>query len=155
MEEARAFKKIIEENNLSQEALAKTLGRSRPSLANSLRLLQLDKEVQKLVEEKKISFAQAREILRFKSPKEQREIAWACLKKSLTVKKISLKAKKKKTTLPLPFWAKKILSQLEKEFSHRIKLNYFRGKGSLVFSFKNEAELKDLLNKLWDNSTLS
>ena len=151
IEEARTFKKIMEGNNLSQKDLAKTLGRSRPSLANSLRLLQLDKEVQKLVEAKKISFAQAREILRFKSFKEQREIAQACLKKSLTVKKISLKAEGKRIKTTLPFWTKNALSHLEKEFSNRIKLNYSQGgKGSLIFSFKNETEFKNLLNKLWD-----
>ena len=96
MEKARAFKKIIDEENVSQEALAVSLGQSRSSLTNFLRLLQLDGEVQELVEAKKISFAQAREILSFKSPKKQREIAKACLKKNLTVRDISLKAKGKK-----------------------------------------------------------
>lgn len=149
IEKARAFKKIIEEKNISQEALAESLGQSRSSLTNFLRLLQLDKEVQKLVEEKRISFAQARELLRFKSSKEQREMAKACLKKSLTVKNINLKASKKTIEEALPFWAKKALSHLERQFSKRLKLDYSKGKGRLVFSFQNETELKDLLDRLW------
>ena len=149
IEEARAFKKIMDEKNLNQEALAKNLGRSRSSLANSLRLLHLDKEVQELVEAKKISFAQARELLRFKSPKEQREMAKKCLQQSLTVKNIGLKAGEKRAKGILPFWAKKALSHLEREFSQRLNLSYSKGKGRLVFSFQNEKELKELLDKLW------
>ncbi len=150
IEEAKAFKKIMRESGLSQEALAKSLGRSRSSLANFLRLLQLDGEVQKLVEAKKISFAQARELLRFKSPGEQRKMAQRCLKRSWTVKRLGLKAGKKRAGGSAPFWARKALSHLEKEFSKKIKLEYSKGKGRLVFAFQSEAELKALLGKLWD-----
>ena len=135
MEKARAFKKIIDEKRISQEALAASLGQARSSLANFLRLLQLDKEVQKLVETKKISFAQARELLRFKSPREQREMAKTCLKKSLTVKNISLRVSKKNTEKNLPFWARRALSHLEKQFSKKLRLDYSEGKGRLVFFF--------------------
>lgn len=150
IEKARAFKKIMEEENISQATLAASLGQSRSSLANFLRLLHLDKEVQKLVEARQISFAQARELLRFKSPKEQREMAKACLKKSLTVKNISSKADKKSAKDDIPFWAKRALSHLEKQFSQKLGLNYSKGKGRLVFSFQNETELKALLDKLWN-----
>ena len=149
IETAKAFKKIMDENHFSQEVLAKKLGLARPSLTNSLRLLQLDQEVQQLVEDKKISFAQARELLRFKSPKEQREMARRAIKKSLTVKNLSSKAAKKHSEKHLPFWAKKALSHLEKRFSQKLNLNYSKGKGRLTFSFRSEAELKNLLNQLW------
>ena len=149
IEEAKAFKKIMDENHFSQEVLAKKLGLARPSLTNSLRLLQLDQEVQQLVENKKISFAQARELLRFKSPKEQREMAQRAINKSLTVKNLSSKAAKKYKEKHLPFWAKKALSHLEKRFSQKLNLNYSKGKGRLTFSFRSEAELKNILNQLW------
>ena len=148
IEEARAFKKIIEEKGFSQDLLSKTLGRSRPSVANTLRLLQLDKEVQKLVESKNISFAQARELLRFKSAKEQRKMAQACIRKSLTVRKLHLRANKKSEKKAPPFWLKKVLSQLEKNFSKKARLDYNKGKGRLVFSFQSEKDLQKLLDKL-------
>ncbi len=150
IEKAQAFNKIMKEENISQEALASSLGQSRSSLANFLRLLQLDKEVQKLVSDKKISFAQARELLRFKSPKTQRNMAKACLKQALTVQSLSLKAEGKKVRKTLPFWAKKALSHLERQFSKRLRLDYSKGKGRLVFSFQSDTELKNLLNKLWN-----
>lgn len=145
IEEARAFQKIMRESRFTQEDLAKSLGRSRPSVANSLRLLQLDKEVQKLLEGKQISFAQARELLRFKSPLVQRKMAKKCLK-GLTVRKLSSKPE---ASAPPPFWAKQALSHLQREFSQKPKLKYCKGRGSLSLSFKNDTELKNILNRLW------
>ena len=107
LEEARAFQKIIKEEGFTQESLAQTLGRSRPSIANTLRLLNLEPNVQSLVESKALSFAQARELLRFNSAKEQIKMAKACIKKSLTVKGLGLKANKKKKNLQ-PFWLKSV-----------------------------------------------
>lgn len=150
IETARAFKEIIDKNNLSQEALAKSLGLARSSVANTLRLLQLDKEVQALLEEKKLSFAQARELLRFKSPKEQRLMAKKCIQKALTVRSLSSKSSKSQAKKPLPFWIKKSLSHLEKRFSQKLKLDYSKGKGRLSFPFNNEEELKSLLDRFWD-----
>ena len=144
IEQAQAFKKIMQESGWGQEVLAEKLALSRSSLANSLRLLNLDPEVQKLVREKKLSFSQARELLKFKDLKKQREMAQICLKQSLTVQK--LKSVQKKTDFP--FWLKKSVIELEKRFSQRIKLSWFKGKGSLSFSFKNEEELKRTLNQL-------
>jgi len=143
MEQAQALQKIMQEGSWSQETLAKHLGLSRPSLANSLRLLNLDPEVQQLLSEKKLSFSQARELLRFKDPAKQREMAKACLKKSLTVRKIGLKG----SSSP-PFWLRKTLPEIEKAWNQKIKLNYSQGKGLLSFSFKNEEELKRLLDQL-------
>ena len=143
MEQAQAIQKIMEESQWNQEILAKRLGLSRPSLANSLRLLNLDPEVQQLVSDKKLSFSQARELLQFKEPKKQREMAQACLKKSLTVRKIAVKKQKSS----LPFWIRKNLSDLEKTWNYPTKLKYFNGKGSLSFSFKTEEELKGLLDQ--------
>ena len=143
MEQAQALKKILIETGESQESLAQNLGVSRSSLANSLRLLNLDPEVQQLVFEKKLSFSQARELLQFKDFKKQREMARACLKQSLPVRKIA--AKKKKSSLP--FWIHKTVSEIEKIWNRSLKLKYSKGKGSLSFSFKSEEELKKLLDQ--------
>ena len=148
IETAQAFKKLMESENLSQESLAEKLGSSRSSVANVLRLLNLDSEVQNMLVEGKISFSQARELLKFKSPKEQREVAKACFRRSLTVKKLSQWDKDSGEKNLQPFWLKKILSRLERRFDQRLKFKYLKGKGQLVFSFQNEKELKRLLDKL-------
>ena len=148
MEQAQAFQKIMQENDLSQELFSENLGISRSSLANILRLLNLDKEVQKFVREGKLSFSQARELLKFKEPKKQREMANLCLKKSLTVQKLNRIQKKS----ALPSWLKQAISQLERKLSRKIQLKYSKGKGSVHFSFKNETELKKLLTELLDSN---
>ncbi|MBC6415044.1 MAG: ParB/RepB/Spo0J family partition protein [Bdellovibrionales bacterium] len=144
MEQALAFKEIMKKNLWNQETLAKYLGISRSSLANSLRLLNLDSEVQDLVSSKKLSFSQARELLQFKSLKQQREMAQACLKKKLTVQKI----KTKKSNPSVPFWIRQILIEIQKKKNVSLNFKYSKGKGALSFSFKTEEELKNLLDKL-------
>ena len=148
IEQAEAFKKIMLESGLSQELLAENLAISRSSLANTLRLLNLDESVQKLVRKGKLSFSQARELLKFKDTKKQRDMAELCLKRSLTVQKLKHIQKK---SVP-PFWLKQAISQLERKLSKRIQLKYFKGKGSFHLSFKNETELKKLLTQLLESS---
>ncbi|MCY4321890.1 MAG: ParB/RepB/Spo0J family partition protein [Bdellovibrionaceae bacterium] len=144
IEQAEAFKLIMEESAWSQELLAQNLALSRSSVANSLRLLNLDPKVQNFVREGKLSFSQARELLKFKNFKQQREMAEKCLKKTLTVRALKTNQENKE----LPFWAKKAKDQLEKKFSQSLKLTFSKGKGSISFSFKNEKELKKILNQL-------
>ena len=150
IEQARAFKKLLE-GGVNQENLAKALGVARSSVANLVRLLQLDGEVQKWVEQGKISFAQARELLRFKSPERQRKAARACFQKSLTVKDLSHRATAGgKSSSSAPYWAKQTISELEKSLSRRLPFNYKKGKGRLTLPFQTDKELKSLLNRLLD-----
>ena len=139
----------------SQEALEEALACPRSSVANAVRLLKLDKEVQKQIERGNISFSQARELLRFKSAKQQRSVAKACREQSLTVKDLIRRAEKGKPKPGLgrkavPFWAKQAISDLEKSLSRRLQLNYKKGKGRLTLSFQSDKELKSLLNRLWE-----
>ena len=142
IEQAQAFKKIMNQTGWSQELLAHRLGLSRPSLANSLRLLKLEPEVQALVRSKKLSFSQARELLLIKDPLKQKRMAQSCLNKKLTVQNIKDKTKEK------PFWIRKTLSQLERKFQAPIKIKLSGKKGLLSFSFKNEKDLKRVLGLL-------
>ena len=146
IEQAQAFKKIMEQKAWKQEFLANKLGLSRSSVANSLRLLKLEPEVQALVKNKKLSFSQARELLLVKNPQQQKKLARACVDKKFTVQNI------KKTAKPpeKPFWIKKTLSQLERKFQSPIKIQCSRKekRGHLSFLFKNEKDLKRILDLL-------
>ena len=158
MEEARACKAVLTERGLSQEGLAEKLGLSRPAVANTLRLLQLDPKVQKMVEAGDISFGQAREILRARSPKEQLALAAECAKKGLTVKALAARLRKPSqgprqgagkaaAKLP-PSWIKQARRRLERLFLKRIKVDFARGRGRVSFFFESERELKELLDQL-------
>ena len=147
VEEAKAYKKLMEEEALTQEELAQALGRSRASVANQLRLLALDSQVQQWLSEGHLTFSQAREILKVKSPKEQRRLAKQCMGEKLTVRSLDRRVSKK--TFPFPSWVEPSLLELRKKHGLNIRLDYRKGKGKLSFLFGSEEELKNLMDRLW------
>ena len=147
IEEAKAYKTLLEEQKLTQEELSQALGRSRASIANQLRLLALDSQVQEWLMEGQLNFSQAREILKVKSPQEQRGLAKQCMNRRLTVKSLSQKLPSEKSSVPR--WLESSLSELKEKHDWNIHLDYRKGKGKLSFPFRSENELKILLDRLW------
>jgi ParB family chromosome partitioning protein len=86
MEEALGLHSLKEEFGLSQEELARKIGKSRPAIANSLRLLSLPPEVQKVVSEGGISAGHARALLSISRPEAQAELLRLIVDHSLTVR---------------------------------------------------------------------
>jgi ParB family chromosome partitioning protein len=87
IEEAKGYKTLMEDYGLTQEETAKSVGRSRPAVANALRLLSLSPAVMELVEKKELSAGHARAILPLDNEKMQLELAREVLKKSLSVRR--------------------------------------------------------------------
>ena len=87
IEEAKGYKTLMEEYGLTQEETAKSVGRSRPAVANALRLLSLSPKVMELVEKKELSAGHARALLSLSSEKMQWDAAQEVLKKSLSVRR--------------------------------------------------------------------
>lgn len=86
IEEANAYKKLLESRDLTQEEVAQRVGKERSSITNSLRLLKLPIEVQKLVEEEKLSMGHARALLSVDLAETQIRFA-----KEITVKALSVR----------------------------------------------------------------
>ncbi len=86
MEEARAMDELIREYKMTQKELAERLSRDRATIANMLRLLQLDPEVQKLVEEGSLSMGHARALAGEKDPERQKELAAQVVSRGLSVR---------------------------------------------------------------------
>lgn len=150
LEEAAAYLTLLKNHRLNQQELSDILGKSRPSLVNTLRLLKLAPSVQAWVAEGRLSIGLAKELLRVKSEKEQKGLAEKCLQNQWTVKELrkNLAPPEKQSKSPRPSWTKGLVSKLEKRFSHRIHLNFKQGKGQISFHFKSEDELKKLVEKL-------
>ena len=87
IEEARGYRTLMEDYGLTQEETARSVGRSRPAVANALRLLSLSPAVMERVEKLQLSAGHARAILPLASEKQQLELAREVLKKSLTVRR--------------------------------------------------------------------
>ena len=147
IEEAQAYKHIFLKNpKLTHEKLAETLGKSRSSLSNVLRLLQLDPEIQKWIAEGRISLGQAKELLSIDNKVSRKQVASTLLTKKTSVKALSRKIKnpgKKK-----PPWQESLKEKLEKKFQTEVRFDFNKKKGKLSFLFSGEEGLKRLLDKL-------
>src|SRR5919206_3843452 len=86
IEEAHAYKRLIESLGLTQEVVAQRVGRDRSFVTNHLRLLRLPEDIQRLVEEEKISMGHARALLGVDDPDIQRRVARNVMEQSLSVR---------------------------------------------------------------------
>ncbi len=94
MEEAHAYKRLIESLNLTQEMLAQRVGRDRSFIANHIRLLRLPHDLQELVEEEKLSAGHARALLGLETEEAQRNVAKQIIDRSLSVRETERIVKK-------------------------------------------------------------
>lgn len=94
IEEALSYKRILDTGTLTQEQLATRLGKNQSTIANKLRLLSLDKEVQSALLKGKISERHARSLLRLEDKNLQRELLNRIIEERLTVKKTDEEIKK-------------------------------------------------------------
>ena len=86
IEEAQAFARLAREFGLRQEDIAQKVGKSRAAIANSMRLLDLDKQVQSFLTQDRVSVGHAKVLLALKSHEEQRLLAEEIIRRSLTVR---------------------------------------------------------------------
>lgn len=96
IEEARTYQKIIELDQMTQEELAKTMGKSQSAVANKLRLLTLPEEIQKALLKEQISERHARSLLNISNTDEQTDMLKRIVKERMSVRKLEEEIKKTK-----------------------------------------------------------
>lgn len=94
VEEAMGYKQLMDEYGFSQEQVSKTVGKSRPSVANALRLLNLPEEILYLVNTGKISSGHGRTLLAFKNPDDMLKSAKLCVDEDISVRELERMVKK-------------------------------------------------------------
>lgn len=87
LEQAEAFKRLMDEFGLTQEDVAKRVGKSRPDVANTLRLLRLEREVKEMISEETITGGHGRALLRLEG-RPQIDMAKECVKKGFSVRQL-------------------------------------------------------------------
>ena len=157
IEEAQAYKKLIETVGLTQEALASRVGRDRSYITNYLRLLRLTDDVQQLVKEGRLSTGHARTLLALDHPDQQRRIARQIIDGGLSVrateqlvqKATEEKATKRSAPQPVDPNIKAAESKLRRALGTQVKiLQAADGKGKLEISFFNAQDLDRIYNLL-------
>ena len=86
VEEALAFKNLLDTYQLTQEEVSNAVGKSRPYIANTMRLLNLDEVIQEMLIQSQISSGHARALLRLENPSLQQRVANEVIEKSLSVR---------------------------------------------------------------------
>ena len=147
-----SYQRLIEECELTQEALSKRVGKKRSTIANYLRLLKLPAEVQLAIREGKISMGQARTFVNVEDREEQLKLLKAITEDGVSVRELEKKVKKinkpgRKYQLPEKY--KEISENLSEDFKAKVELKRnTRGAGSIVFKFSSEDEMNQILTLL-------
>ena len=150
IDEAKGYKSIMEKFSITQEELAETMYRSRAYIANFIRLLNLPIDVQKLIEEKKISVGQVRPIIGHKNCS---SLAKTIISKNLNARQVEQLLKNEKTITHKNKIEPDInIINLEKELEASIGLKTSikdkNGKGKISFDYKNLDQLDELISKI-------
>ena len=150
IEEAKGYKKLMENFSITQEELGLKMKRSRAYVTNFIRLLSLPKEVQDLLVHKKISIGQVRPIIGHKNAI---ELARMIVKNRLNARQVEILVKTKlvnkgstKNSIDVN------ISSLENEIEEIIGLKTIikdkNGKGQIIFKYKNLEQLEGIIRKI-------
>jgi len=156
IEEAQAFEKLIKEHGLTQEKLAATVGRSRPAIANSLRLLNLSDEVRVFVETEELSAGHARALLSLTHADSQKKAALLVIQRELSVRETerlvktleSVKKAKKKGDAAYESSLREVESRIAGSLGTKVHLNDHNKKGTIVIEYYSLDDLERLLDLL-------
>ncbi|MGB7998610.1 MAG: ParB/RepB/Spo0J family partition protein [Anaerobacillus sp.] len=156
IEEAQAYQKLMKETDVTQEELSKRLGKSRPHLANFLRLLQLPSEVQEYISEGKLTMGHGRAILGLKKKEGRKPLAERVLKEKLNVRQLenlitqlnqNVSRETKKGVKSDPYLKEKE-NNLRERFGTSVSIKKSKKKGKIEIEFFSEEDLDRILEVL-------
>ena len=159
IEEAESYKKMMTDLNITQQEVARRLGKSRPYIANMLRLLQLPKNVAQMVQHGALSSAHGRTLLTLKDASKIKKTAKQAAQESWSVryleeyvnglvsKDISRKVDKE-TKESKPKMIQQQERFLKKQYGAKVDISTSKNVGKITFEFKSEAEFKRLIRQL-------
>ena len=149
IEEANAYKKLQENLNITQEELAKRLGKSRSHITNMLGLLSLPNDIQKDVQEKNISMAHARILSKLENKKQQEELVKKIKKDKISVHELenmtSNEKYERKNKISKTSNAKNEYQFIENELCEKLGTKVRIKKNKIEISFVNSNDLNRLL----------
>ena len=156
IEEAEAYSSLIENLNFTQEELAKRLGKSRPHIANHIRLLQLPEDVRQLMNEGTLSMGHGRALLGLKNKERIEEIAQKVLTQNLNVRQLESLvhqlnegvSHETKEKVKKDVFVQATESQLRDYFGTKVQIKKQKNKGKIEIEFLSEDDLERILDIL-------
>ena len=162
MEEAMGYRTLMEEYGLTQEETAQRVGKSRPVVANALRLIALPDAIRHLVEEGQLSAGHARALLSISSSTLQKKLAQKIIAEGLSVRQTEALAKRfareeaqEETAYaappdPMKLYRDAAAKDLTTRWGRKVSITMGPKKGKLEFEFYNDEDLTELLDRLSD-----
>jgi ParB family chromosome partitioning protein len=157
IEEAEAYDFLLKKYNMTQQELAQKVGKDRATVANVLRLLQLEPGVRQMVSRNELSLGQAKVLLSVGEPKLQESLAGKARGENLSVRALEkLVAKHKAGPAGPPTdeqalrakLAKSLGEELQKLIGSKVILDYDEGKGKVSIQFYSDEELNQIAERL-------
>jgi ParB family chromosome partitioning protein len=170
VEEARAYQRLVVEFELRQEDVARKVGKSRASVANVMRLLDLDPQVQRWLTEERLSVGHAKVLLAVKSPEEQKLLAEVLIRQHSTVRsaeklvadhlarqgqaqagpgsRTSASGKANGASGTLPAVLQQVENRLRDHFATHVSLRHGEKKGCVEIEYYGADDLQRILDVL-------
>lgn len=159
VDEGMAYRKLMDEYGLTQETISQKVGKSRPYVANMVRLLDLPEEVKDFLSKGQLTAGQARPLLGLESDAEKVQLARRIVKEGLSARKVEDiiregKEPKKKEDPPAAAFMKAVEEKLGLSVGSKVRIRIGKGKnahkGTISISFSNDEEFQriaDILNQ--------
>ncbi|MEG1998220.1 MAG: ParB/RepB/Spo0J family partition protein, partial [Clostridiales bacterium] len=163
LEEAGAYQALMDGYGYTQEQLAERLGKSRPHIANTLRLLQLNGREQALLTAGQITAGHGRALLSVRDPERRRELGRLIIENGLSVRQAEqfakncrlVKSAKKplQPAAPVFSFAEQAARKITERLTIKASLSGTMEKGKVVLEYYNEDDLQRILEVLLPNET--
>ncbi|UJF26933.1 ParB/RepB/Spo0J family partition protein [Planococcus sp. 107-1] len=155
IEEAEAYQKLMEALSLTQEQLAFRLGKSRPHIANHVRLLALPEPVRQMISDKKLTMGHGRTLLGLRAKKLILETAEKVVKENMNVRQLENLVQRLNEDVPRETNEKKKdlfieekQSELRDRFGTNVQIKKSKNKGKIEIEFFSEEDLERILELL-------
>ena len=154
VEKAMGMKMLMDDYSLTQQEVSDILGKSRSAIANTVRILNLDKRVLELAKEGKLTEGHCRALLRIEDGDKQLETALRLIEEGANVREAEEKAKQKKKNKKKDIRNEAIFRDIEDSFQSffgtKVKLEAGSKKGKIVIEYKSNEDLERLLELIRD-----
>lgn len=156
IEEARGYQTLMQQFEMTQEEVAKIVGRSRPAVANALRLLNLPVPVQDMLEKGRLTVGHAKALAAIRDPELQLSLAARAAEDRITVREIEQLAQKQDKPQETPqtqrspeqIYFEEVEISLGERLGRRVRVQNGRKKGTLVLEYYGKEDLQALCKLL-------
>jgi ParB family chromosome partitioning protein len=160
IEEAQAYKRLAEEFKLRQEEIAAKVGKSRAAVANTMRLLELDGELQTHLVQGRLSVGHAKALLGLRAADDQRHVAAQVMKKGLSVRATedlvnahlgkggTVRKGRTRQKRPVSAAVQHLENRLQQHLSTRVEIHHGDEKGRILIEYYGNDDLQRLLGQL-------